>query len=244
MLNIGLITPQQILTKILHFYENNKKTTSLSSIEGFIRQIIGWREYMRMIYMFSHKELIKMNHFNHQKSLSKEWYTGDTQIIVIDNLINKVIKYGYAHHIERLMYLGNFMLLNEIKPSDTYKWFMVFFIDSYNWVMEPNVYGMSQYSAGHLMSTRPYFSSSNYINKMSNYKKNNKDITHEKIKLNNKEYNWYEIWDALYYNFINNHKKEFSFNYSLANSVANWNKKNHKEQQELLYISKMWLKIY
>ena len=239
LLNIGLLTPKYVIDTILKYYEKYK--VSVKSVEAIIRQIIGWREIVRMMYMFKHKEMNKLNHFNHNRKLGKEWYEGETGIIVIDDLINKVLKYGYAHHIERLMYLSNFMLLNEFKPRDVYDWFMTCFVDSYHWVMEANIYAMGQYSTGNMLMTRPYFSSSNYINKMSSYKKK-KDV-YDKIKLD-KEYEWYEIWDALYYNFINNNKKEFSKNYAIASSVSHWNKKSNTEQNELLKLARNYLKNY
>ncbi|ARF10033.1 deoxyribodipyrimidine photolyase-related protein [Indivirus ILV1] len=237
LINIGLLTPKYVVDEIVKY-----KKIKLESLEGIIRQIIGWRDYMRMVYMFKHQELIKTNHFGHKRIIGKEWYNGETKMEIMSDLIKKVLKYGYAHHIERLMYLGNFMLLNEFKPKDIHDWFMCMFLDSYHVFMETNVYGMSQYACGPIMSTRPYFSSSNYISKMSNYKRN-KDI-YNKIKLGNDEYEWYEIWDALYYNFINNHKKEFSKNYAIASAVSHWNNKNKNEQNELLKIAKDYLKKY
>lgn len=242
LLNIGLLTPKQVIDEVLIYYNKNKTRVKLSSVEGFIRQIVGWREYMRFVYMFKYKELSSSNYFKHKNRLDEKWYNGTTNIQPIDDIIRKFIKYGYAHHIERLMYLGNFMLLNKIAPKEVYNWFMMF-IDAYPWVMEPNVYGMSQYSCGKLLSTRPYFSSSNYIDKMSNYK--TKPNVFEKVKLkNNAKYEWYEIWDALYYNFINDNKKDFSHNYALARSVLHWNNKMPGEKKQLLNIAKMYLLQY
>jgi deoxyribodipyrimidine photolyase-related protein len=240
LLNIGLLTPMDVVNKILKFYKKHR--SPISSVEGIIRQIVGWREIIRMMYMFKHKEMISMNHFGHNRKIGNEWYVGETDIKPIDDLIKKVLKYGYAHHIERLMYLGNFMLLSEFKPADVFKWFMVLFIDSYQWVMEGNVYAMSQYSTGPLLMTRPYFSSSNYIDLMSSYTR--KSNVYPKIKLKDKEYEWYEIWDALYYNFIKNNKNEFSKNYSTATAVAVWNKKNKTEQIRLIKLAKSYLEIY
>lgn len=240
LLNIGLLNPFDVIKKILNYYKKHK--SSLSSVEGIIRQIIGWREIIRMMYIFKHNEMISTNHFNHKRKLSNEWYTGETNIKPIDDLIHKVLKYGYAHHIERLMYLGNFMLLTEIKPTDAFEWFMVMFIDSYQWVMEANIYAMSQYSTGNLLMTRPYFSSSNYIDIMSSY--NRKSGEYDQIILNGIEYNWYEIWDALYYNFIKNNKTEFSKNYSTANAVSNWNKKSISDKNKLIKVAKNYLNLY
>ena len=239
LINIGLITPKEVIDTILVYHKNNKP--KLESVEALIRQIIGWREMIRLMYIFKHKEMETLNHFNHNRKLTKEWYTANTNIEPIDDIINKVLKFGYAHHIERLMYLGNFMLLNQIKPKDVFKWFMELFIDSYQWVMQANVYAMSSYSTGPLLMTRPYFSSSNYINKMSSYKLNN---NYNNITLNNTQYIWYEIWNALYYNFINNNKLEFSKNYAVASSVKHWNNKSKQEKDILLNIAKEWFKIY
>lgn len=241
LLNIGLLTPEYVINESLEYYKKNKKKIELSSIEGFIRQIIGWREYMRYVYIKKHNTLIKTNHFKHKNKLKKEWFTGKTNIEPIDNIIKKCLKYCYAHHIERLMYIGNFMLLIQTEPKQVHDWFMIMFLDSYHVFMETNVYGMSQYSSGKIMSTRPYFSSSNYILKMSKYKK--KD-NYTKIILNNKKYEWYEIWDALYYNFIKNNKTEFSKNYAIANAVKNWNKKPTKEKKEITDISNNYIKYY
>lgn len=242
LINIGLILPETVIKMILDYYEKHKRTVKIASVEGLLRQIAGWREIIRLMYMFKHKEMNTLNHFNHHRRIGKEWYTGDTKIEPIDDIIKKVLKYAYAHHIERLMYLGNFMLLNEFNPKQVYDWFMTLFIDAYPWVMEANVYAMSQYSTGGLLMTRPYFSSSNYIDKMSSYSRT-KD-KYQKIKLNDKEYEWFEVWDALYYNFINNHKTEFAKNYALASAVGHWNRKNKSEKDDLLKIAKKIMKKY
>jgi len=240
LLNIGLITPKEAINQILNFYE--KHHVKIESVEAIIRQIIGWRCYCRFTYMFKHKEMNSMNHFNHKRKVGKEWYTGKTNIEVIDDIINKVLKYGYAHHIERLMYLSNFMLLNEFNPKHVYDWFMTCFIDSYQWVMETNVYAMGQYSVGSMLTTRPYLSSSNYIHHMSSYKK--RHDMYKKVSVGKSEYEWYEIWDALYYNFINNNKREFGKNYAIASIVSHWNNKTKKEQVDILGIAKGWMKNY
>ncbi|QKF94369.1 deoxyribodipyrimidine photolyase-related protein [Fadolivirus algeromassiliense] len=240
LINIGLITPREVIDEILNHYSKNKKT--LKSVEALIRQIIGWREMIRLVYMFQHRDMETTNYFNHKRKLDAGWYTGNTNIEPIDDIIKKILKYGYAHHIERLMYLGNFMLLNQINPDKVFEWFMEMFIDSYQWVMQANVYAMSQYSTGSLLMTRPYFSSSNYIDKMSSY--NTVKNKYQQIKLGNEEYEWYEVWDALYYNFINLNKTEFSKNYAIASAVGHWNRKSKHEKDRLLDISKKWFAKY
>ena len=242
LINVGLLTPDYVVERILDYYDKNKKKVKLASVEAIIRQIIGWRCFMGMLYIKEHKKLTSSNFLNQRRKLGDEWYTGNTGIEPIDDIIHKVQKYGYAHHIERLMYLGNFMLLSNIKPDDAYTWFMSF-IDAYPWVMETNVYGMSQFSAGDILSTRPYFSSSNYVDNMSSYHRK-KDNDYKKIELKGEEYEWFEVWDALYYNFINDNKTYLKKNYATARSVSHWNKKSASEKKELLNIAKEYLKKY
>ena len=198
MLNTGLITTRSIINKTLEF--SNKNDTPINSLEGFIRQIIGWREFIRGMYMAKGSFSRTENFWSFKRKIPSSFYTGDTGIDPVDDSIKKTIKYGYSHHIERLMVLGNFMLLCEFDPDEVYKWFMELFVDAYDWVMVPNVYGMSQFSDGGIFATKPYISSSNYIKKMSNYKNGE----------------WTDIWDGLYWNFINNQSDFFSSNPRLS----------------------------
>jgi len=189
MLNNGLLVPIELI-KIIKKYE---KKIDIKNYEGYLRQIIGWREYMRYLYIYKYNELINSNSFNNNNKLSKNWYFATTGILVIDNEIKKAIKYGYSHHIVRLMVFLNFMLLSEIKPEDIYKWFMeVISIDAYDWVMISNIYAMGYFSK--IGMRRPYLSSSNYIIKMSNYKKNKE---------------WDIEWDNLFRNFVKSRNINF-----------------------------------
>lgn len=192
LLNSGLITPKEVIEETLSYAEDHP--IPLNSLEGFLRQIIGWREYIRGVY---HKNGVKQrnsNFFHHHKKIPKAFYTGTTGILPVDHAIQNLLSSAYCHHIERLMVLGNFFLLCEIDPDEVYKWYMELFIDAYDWVMVPNVYGMSQYADGGLMTTKPYISGSNYILKMSNYPKGP----------------WTEIWDSLFWRFMNKHEKFFA----------------------------------
>ena len=234
LLNIGLLNPMKVIEKAV-----KKKSVKIQSIEGFVRQILSWREYVRLLYIKEHNTFLKKNFLNHTNKMPKSWYTGTTGIVPLDNAIKKALKISYLHHIERLMIVGNLALLMQLNPVHVYKWFIeIVAIDAYEWVMEPNIYGMSQHSVGQLMMNRPYFSSSNYIFKMSNYKKSDKN---EKIILNNIEYEWYTIWDALYYNFINNNKIYLKSIYATANSVFIFQRKSTKEKTELLKIAKLFM---
>ena len=165
---------------------------------------------MNIIYYKKGASLRNSNFFNHANLLNNNFYEGNTGIAPIDNLIIQLNNTGYSHHITRLMILGNFFLLTEINPNETYKWFMEMYIDSYDWVMVPNVYGMSQFADGGSMVTKPYFSSSNYIKKMSNYLGTEDPPTKLGLDLIAKlEDNlqtklfWKDIWDGLFWRFLN-----------------------------------------
>jgi deoxyribodipyrimidine photolyase-related protein len=136
------------------------------------------------------------------------FYNGNTGIVPLDDAIQKLQQTGYNHHIERLMILGNFMLLCEIDPDQVYQWFMEMYVDAYDWVMVPNVYGMTQFADGGLMTTKPYISGSNYILKMSNYPKGE----------------WQEIWDGLFWRFMHVHRSFFLQNPRLGMLVKTFDK--------------------
>lgn len=218
LLNIGLITPEFVLNEIMKNYNEN----NIIAIEAFIRQLIGWRSYVRFIYYFHGDDMMKMNKLNHKNKLPLSWYSGNTNISIINDMIFKVKKYAYLHHIERLMIMGNIGILFQINPNDLYNWFMICFIDSYEWVMIPNIYGMSQYSLTDIsMMSRPYISSSNYIKKMSDYK-------YEK---------WFDLWDALYWFFIYTHKELLSKIYSTAIQVKLLNKMSNDKLNKYIEIA-------
>ena len=194
MLNIGLLTPKQIIDATLAHADQNK--VPMNSLEGFIRQIVGWREFMRATYEDLGLEMRTTNHWNHQRSIPDCFYDASTGIDPLDDVIERVIQTGYCHHIERLMVLGGFMFLCEFDPHQVYRWFMELFVDAYDWVMVPNVYAMSQHADGGLITTKPYFSGSAYIKKMSHHKHGD----------------WADIWDGLYWRWIWNHRKELAQN--------------------------------
>jgi deoxyribodipyrimidine photolyase-related protein len=190
-LNVGLLTPKQVLDAVL---EHN---APIQSVEGFVRQVLGWREFIRAMYDIYGVEMRTKNFFGHTKKLPQEFWTADTKNKVLDTTIERVLAHAYCHHIERLMILGNYMLLSETDPYDVYRWFMELFIDSYDWVMVPNVYGMSQFADGGIFATKPYICASNYIQKMSNYKKDGV---------------WDKEYDQKFWEFLKKHKDFFSKN--------------------------------
>jgi len=216
MLNVGLVTPGQIVNAALDY--SLKNDIPLNTTEGFIRQLIGWREFMRGYYEAKGPVARTKNYWNFTRRIPKSFYDGTTGIAPIDQTIKKVLERGYCHHIERLMVLGNFMLLCEFDPDEVYQWFMELFIDAYDWVMVPNVYAMSQFADGGLLSTKPYIAGSNYIMKMSNYEKGP----------------WQEIWDALFWRFMHVHRSFFTTNPRLGMLVGSFDKMETEKQKSLL----------
>jgi deoxyribodipyrimidine photolyase-related protein len=193
-LNTGLLTPNQVAKETLDFAKRND--VPLNSLEGFLRQIIGWREFIRATYQDHGVQMRTTNHWNHQRRIPSSFYNGSTGIPPIDDTIRRILETGYCHHIERLMVLGGFMFLCEFDPQEIYRWFMEMFVDSYDWVMVPNAYAMSQHADGGLITTKPYFSGSSYIRKMSHYKTGP----------------WCDVWDGLYWRWIWNHADELKKN--------------------------------
>lgn len=215
-INAGLIQPREVVQRSLDFAARND--ISLNHTEGFIRQVIGWREYIRGVYVHHGVAERTRNYWNHHRSLPASFWNGTTGIPPVDDAICRVLRDGYTHHIDRLMILGNFMLLCEFDPDEVYRWFMALFIDAYDWVMVPNVYGMSQFADGGIMSTKPYISGSAYVLKMSNYAKGE----------------WTEIWDALFWRFISVHRDFFLSNPRLGMMVRTWDKMAPDRRGELL----------
>ncbi len=219
MLNIGLITPDEVLQKLEKYYDH----VPLNSYEGFIRQIIGWREFIRGIYQEKSEVQEAGNFFSHKKRLNLNWYCGETNLRPLDDAIKFTLKYGYTHHINRLMIISNIMNLAEVHPKQIYNWFMEMYVDSSDWVMVPNVYGMATFADGGIMSTKPYICGSNYILKMSDYKKDD----------------WCDVLDGLYWKFIDNNKKFLSKNPRLSlmvnalKKISGERKKNIFKQAEI-----------
>jgi len=206
LINIGLLTPQQVLNETLSHAANS--AIPINSLEGFIRQIIGWREFIYQVYARAGGKQRTRNYWGFKRKIPASFYKGDTGIVPLDDTIQKLNQTGYNHHIERLMILGNFMLLCEFDPDQVYQWFMEMYVDAYDWVMVPNVYGMTQFADGGLMTTKPYISGSNYILKMSNYSKGE----------------WQEIWDGLFWRFMHVHRSFFLQNARLGMLVKTFDK--------------------
>ncbi|NBD73831.1 cryptochrome/photolyase family protein [Patescibacteria group bacterium] len=208
LLNVGLLTPREVLDATLDHAQ--KHDIPLASLEGFIRQLIGWREFMAGSYLTHATTMRTQNIWNHTNPLPPQFYDGTTGLLPVDTVIERVLRTGYCHHIERLMVLGNSMFLLRIHPDEVYRWFMELFVDAYDWVMVPNVYAMSQNACGDLLTTKPYFSGSNYLLKMSDFPKGD----------------WCHEWDALYWTFVDDNQERLAGNARWKLMIAQLTKKS------------------
>jgi deoxyribodipyrimidine photolyase-related protein len=203
LLNVGLLTPGEVLERALDYA--SRETVPLNSLEGFVRQILGWREFVRGVFHHYYQPMQSRNIWNAGRKLTASWYAGTTGIAPLDHVIDKTLEYGWAHHIERLMIAANLMNLAGIEPQEVYRWFMEMFVDAYDWVMVPNVFGMGLTSEGGIFTTKPYICGSNYLRKMSDFKPGP----------------WCDVMDGLLWRFVAHHEQTLKANQRLAPMVAN-----------------------
>lgn len=214
-LNTGLLEPSEVVEAVLNAYDQSK--LPLNSVEGFIRQVMGWREFIfGMDRHFGEKQW-NLNHWNHERRLTHHWYDATTGLPPLDEVIRKLQRYAYSHHIERLMIAGNLMLTCEIHPHEAYRWFMEMYVDSADWVMGPNVFGMGIFSDGGVFATKPYLCGSNYWLKMGDYAKGD----------------WCDIADGLYWSFIAKHQKEFIKNARMATIARSLDRMGAERKQKI-----------
>lgn len=197
-INLGLLTPKQVLERALDHARDHE--IPLASLEGFVRQLIGWREFVRGVYHHLGPTQEQANSWHHEREPSQHWTTGETGIPPLDDAINQARDMGWTHHIQRLMVIANLMNLAGIAPRAVHRWFMEMHVDAADWVMGPNVYGMGLASDGGLMVTKPYVCGSNYLLKMSDYSRGS----------------WCDTVDGLYWAFIKRHRAFFDGNPRLA----------------------------
>ncbi len=216
LINVGLVLPDQVVDRCLDYAEKNN--IPINSTEGFVRQIIGWREFVRGMYVCKGRFSRTRNFWGFKRKIPSCFYDGTTGVQPIDHTIKKVLETGYCHHIERLMVLGNFMLLCEFDPDEVYRWFMELFIDAYDWVMVPNVYGMSLFADGGTFATKPYIGGANYIKKMSDYPRGD----------------WEQVWDGLFWRFVKNHASFFKGNPRTSMLAHTYARMDSHKQKTLL----------
>lgn len=205
-LNIGLLTPARVVEAALDHARQHR--VPLNALEGFLRQVVGWREFIRLVYEREGVRMRTGNFWGHERPLPDAFYRGETGLLPVDAVVRRVRAGAWCHHIERLMVLSNFLLLGGFRPDDVYRWFMELFIDAYDWVMVPNVYDMGLFASGGVFATKPYLSGSAYLRKMSDFPPGP----------------WCETWDALFWSFIGRHRAYFAGNPRLSMMAKTWDR--------------------
>lgn len=227
-LNTKMLHPKELIDAVLDHYYAHPEKIPLSQVEGFIRQILGWREYVRGIYWDQMPGYSQMNHFNHQRPLPRYFWTGDSRMNCIRHCVSQTLETAYAHHIQRLMITGNFMLLAGVDPDEADRWYLGVYIDAIEWVEMPNTRGMSQYADGGIMASKPYVSSANYIHKMSDYCKGchySRDL-----KYGDKAC----PFNSLYWNFIDRNRELLKTNQRMGMILNLWSKMPAEEKAKIL----------
>ena len=226
-LNSGLLNPLECVKAAEEAYKSSNGAIPINSVEGFIRQILGWREFIMGVYWNNMPQYKGFNFWSHSRDLSDSWYDGSTGIPPLDTAIIESNDYGYTHHINRLMIISNLMNLSGIHPDLIYKWSMEMYIDSADWVMVPNVYGMGTFADGGIFSTKPYICGSSYMLRMSNYKKGE----------------WCDVVDGLYWRFIDRNRKFFLKNPRLSMMVRIFDKMKSDRKKLILSEADKFIKL-
>jgi deoxyribodipyrimidine photolyase-related protein len=224
-LNLKLLHPLQVIqTAEKHHRENG---APLAAVEGFIRQILGWREYVRGLYWLHMPDWVEMNALNAKQSLPNFYWTGDTEMTCLHHSIKQTLKYGYAHHIQRLMVTGLFSLLYGVDPKQIHQWYLAIYVDAVEWVELPNTLGMSQYADNGIMASKPYIASGNYINKMSNYCK--------KCRFNPAKAIGEDAcpFTTLFWDFLDTHADTFKSNPRMGFMLKNLERKTEADIQQI-----------
>ncbi|AFZ00267.1 cryptochrome/photolyase family protein [Calothrix sp. PCC 6303] len=224
-LNIGLLHPLEVIQAAETAYQQEK--IPLNSVEGFIRQILGWREYMHGLYHYVEASYFQENYFEHTHPLPEFFWTGETNMNCLHQTFKQIHNTGYAHHIQRLMILSNFSLIAGFSPQEVENWFHGAFIDGYDWVMQTNVIGMGLFADGGILASKPYASSANYINKMSDYCKNCAYNHKEKIGEKACPFNFF------YWNFLHRHRNKLMKQGRMSFILKNLDKMSAEELESI-----------
>ncbi len=225
-LNIGLLEPLEVCQAAEKAYD--KGDAPINAVEGFIRQIIGWREYVRGIYFLEGPEYAKRNALNQNRDLPAMYWGGETKMACMEGSIGQTAREAYAHHIQRLMVTGNFALLAGIDPSQVSNWYLEVYADAFEWVEAPNVVGMSQFADGGVIASKPYVSSGAYINRMSDYCKGCAYKVAQKTGEGACPFN------TLYWHFLDRHRERFSGNARMGNMYRTWDRMDEEKRATVL----------
>jgi len=232
-LNLGLLQPMEVIHAVEQAYHD--KDLPLNSVEGFIRQVLGWREYMRGLYAHVDEDYPDRNWFGHQQPLPDFFWDADkTDMNCLHQILKQVERTGYAHHIQRLMVLGNFALIAGLLPQEVESWFHAAFIDAYDWVMQTNVLGMGLFADGGMLASKPYAASANYINKMSDYCKDCTYNRRERTGGNACPFNYF------YWDFLARHRDKLKSQGRMNLILANLDKMDEQELDAIRQKAAEW----
>jgi len=212
---------------VMNYYRQHEDDIHISQVEGFIRQVIGWREYMRGMYWAFMPEYKTKNELNNHNPIPDFFWTGKTNMNCLKHAINNSLNHGYAHHIQRLMITGNYMLLTQTNPDEVDDWYLGIYVDAIEWVQLPNTRGMSQFADGGKIATKPYVSSGSYINKMSNYCANCHYDKNKKTEGDACPFN------SLYWNFLDDKREQLGNNYRMGMMYSLLDKMNRQELNDI-----------
>ena len=235
-MNVKMISPQEVIDSAIREWEKRPNEIEYNQLEGFVRQIIGWREYMRGIYWLKMPEYSNMNFFNNQEKLPDWFWTGKTKMNCLNDAISQSLHYAYAHHIQRLMIIGNFALLAGIHPDELDAWYLGIYIDAIEWVEITNTRGMSQFADGGIVGTKPYVSSATYIDKMSHYC--GSCFYKKELKTGEKAC----PFNSLYWNFYDRNEGKLSKNPRIGMMYNVWRKMKPEAKIALLEQADYYLK--
>jgi len=224
-MNLKLIAPLTVIDRAVAHWQANQDSIAFSQIEGFVRQILGWREFMRGIYWWQMPEYTTRNHFDQQQGLPGCYWDGDTELACLRHSTTQSLRYAYAHHIQRLMVLGNFALLTGTDPAQVDAWYLGVYADAIEWVQLPNTRGMSQYADGGLLATKPYVSGGAYIHKMGDHCSGCRFDVQQKTGADACPFNY------LYWNFIDQHMDKLQGNQRMAMMLSQWRKRKEEDKQ-------------
>ena len=227
-MNSKIVSPKEVIDAAVEEWNQNQERISFAQLEGFVRQIIGWREYMRGVYWAKMPDYQTLNYFNHTRKLPDWFWNGNTKMACLKHAIGQSLNYAYAHHIQRLMVTGNFALLAGIHPDDLDEWYLGIYIDAIEWVEITNTRGMSQFADGGIVGTKPYVSSANYIDKMSTYCKS---CYYDKTqKLGDKAC----PFNSLYWHFYDRHAEKLAKNPRIGMMYQTWKKMDETAKVQIL----------
>ena len=235
-LNIKLISPIEVIERVTQEWQQRSNEIEYHQLEGFVRQILGWREYMRGIYWNQMPDYATLNYFNNTEKLPSWFWTGKTKMNCLKDAINQSLNYGYAHHIQRLMVTGNFALLAGVHPDEMDAWYLGIYIDAFEWVQITNTRGMSQFADGGIVGTKPYVSSASYIDKMSNYC--GSCYYKKAIKTGEKAC----PFNSLYWNFYDKNESKLAKNPRIGMMYNVWRKMKPEDKSALLEQADYYLK--